>query len=137
MVHNAESTTGPVWASEDDPRITRIGRFLRRRALDELPQVINIWRGDLSLVGPRPERPELIDEFAKDIPGFRQRLLVRPGLTGLAQVYGRYATRPSHKLRYDMLYIRKMSPWLDLKVLVLSVIVTLRARWQASEKQVG
>ena len=131
MIPNAESITGPVWASEDDPRVTRVGRFLRATALDELPQVINLWKGDLSLVGPRPERPELADEFAGKVPGFKARLAVRPGLTGLAQVKGRYATRPRDKLRYDNLYTKSMSPWLDVKLLFLSVLVTLKAGWQA------
>ena len=131
MVVDAEQATGAVWAGEDDPRITRVGRFLRARALDELPQIINVWRGELSLVGPRPERPELVAKFIQETPEFSRRLEVRPGLTGPAQVYGRYASRPRNKLRYDTLYIRTMSPWLDLKLLFMSVIVTLRAKWQA------
>ena len=133
MVPGAESHTGPVWATENDPRTTRVGRFLRATALDELPQVINLWKGELSLVGPRPERPELYEEFAKEAPGFDRRLEVRPGLTGLAQVRGRYATRPKDKLRYDNLYMRRMSPLLDVKLLFLSVIITLKAGWQATE----
>ena len=135
MLPEAEVGTGAVWASDDDPRVTRVGRFLRGRALDELPQVINMWKGDLSLVGPRPERPELIERFARETPGFARRLQVRPGLTGPAQVFGRYATRPRDKLRYDMLYIKAMSPWLDLKLLFMSFIVTLRAKWQAADRQ--
>ncbi len=131
MVKNAESSTGAIWAGNDDPRITRVGRFLRSRALDEVPQIINVWKGDLSLVGPRPERPELVARFVRETPAFARRLHVRPGLTGPAQVYGRYATRPRDKLRYDTLYIRTMSPWLDFKLLFMSVIVTLRAKWQA------
>ena len=131
MVVDAEQVTGAVWADEDDPRVTRVGRFLRARALDELPQIINVWRGELSLVGPRPERPELVAKFIQETPEFSRRLEVRPGLTGPAQVYGRYASRPRNKLRYDTLYIRTMSPWLDLKLLFMSVIVTLRAKWQA------
>jgi lipopolysaccharide/colanic/teichoic acid biosynthesis glycosyltransferase len=133
MISNAESLTGPVWAADDDPRVTRVGRFLRARALDELPQVINMWKGDLSLVGPRPERPELTDDFEKKTPGFIRRLELRPGLTGLAQVSGRYATRPKDKLRYDTLYMKTMSPWLDVKLLFMSVVVTLRAGWQAAK----
>ncbi len=134
MVPNAEQMTGPVWASEEDPRITPVGRFLRNRALDELPQVINIWKGDISLVGPRAERPELADEFTKAHSEFADRLAVRPGLTGVAQVYGRYATAPMIKLRYDMLYIRRASPLLDIKLLLLSVWVTLTGRWQAQNR---
>lgn len=130
MTPNAEQSTGPMWAKHNDSRITRVGHILRNRALDELPQVINMWKGDISLVGPRPERPELAEEFAKSIPEFPKRLMVRPGLTGLAQIYGRYSTRPVDKLRYDTLYIRRMSPWLDVKLLFLSVWLTIRAKWQ-------
>ena len=130
MIPDAERYSGAVWAAENDPRITPIGRFLRARALDELPQVINMFRGDLSLVGPRAERPELADEIAERTPGFHRRLLVRPGLTGLAQVYGSYDTSPRNKLRYDTLYMGRMSPWLDVKLLTLSVWTTLAAKWQ-------
>ncbi len=129
MIPDAERHTGQVWAEEDDPRITPVGRFLRSRALDELPQVINMWRGDLSLVGPRAERPELTEQFAEDIPEFKQRLVVRPGMTGVAQVYGSYSTHPKDKLRYDLLYIERMSPLLDVKLLAVSVWNTLTAKW--------
>ena len=131
MIPDAESGTGPIWAAENDPRVTRVGRFLRATGLDELPQVINLWKGDLSLVGPRPERPALTDQFARDVSGFHDRLDVRPGLTGLAQVRGRYATRPKDKVRYDALYVKRMSPWLDVKLLFVSVIITFKAGWQA------
>ena len=134
MIPDAERHTGAVWAEEDDPRITPLGAFLRKRALDELPQVINMWKGDISLVGPRAERPELSEEFEANYPGFARRLMVRPGMTGLAQIYGRYSTHPRNKLRYDMLYIRHMSPWLDIKLLVMSVVLTLRARWQSEQR---
>ena len=134
MVPDAERMSGAVWASENDPRVTPVGRMLRNRALDELPQVINMFRGDLSLVGPRAERPELADEFAESVPDFHRRLLVRPGLTGLAQVHGSYDTAPRNKLRYDTLYMRRMSPWLDVKLLTLSVWVTLTATWQERER---
>ncbi len=134
MIPDAERDTGAVWATDDDPRITPIGAFLRSRALDELPQVINMWRGDISLVGPRAERPELSAEFEALYPGFSQRLMVRPGMTGLAQIYGRYSTHPRDKLRYDMVYIRRMSPVLDVRLLVSSVLLTLRARWQDEER---
>ena len=134
MIPDAERDTGAVWATDDDPRITPIGAFLRSRALDELPQVINMWRGDISLVGPRAERPELSAEFEALYPGFSQRLMVRPGMTGLAQIYGRYSTHPRDKLRYDMVYVRRMSPVLDVRLLVSSVLLTLRARWQDEER---
>ena len=134
MVRDAERISGAVWASENDPRVTPVGRVLRNRALDELPQVINMFGGDLSLVGPRAERPELADEIAKSVPDFHRRLLVRPGLTGLAQVYGAYDTAPRNKLRYDELYMRRMSPWLDVKLLALSVWTTVTARWQERQR---
>ena len=134
MIPDAERHTGVVWAEDDDPRITPIGAFLRSRALDELPQVINMWKGDISLVGPRAERPELSEEFEAIYPGFARRLKVRPGMTGLAQIYGRYSTHPRNKLRYDMIYIRRMSPWLDVRLLASSVILTLRARWQSEQR---
>ena len=131
MIPDAEKLTGPVWASENDDRITKIGSFLRNRALDELPQVINMWKGDLSLVGPRPERPELLEQFVKEIPQFNLRMNLRPGLTGLAQLKGRYATKPKDKLRYDVIYMKNMSPFLDCILLVISVLVTLKAGWQS------
>ncbi len=134
MVPNAEGITGPIWALEDDHRITKVGQFLRKRALDELPQVINLMKGDLSLVGPRPERPALLKEIRLYVPGYDYRLSVRPGLTGFAQVHGRYRTKPKHKLIYDRLYISKMNPLLDIRLLIFSVIYTIRARWQESEK---
>ena len=137
MIADAEASTGPVWAFEHDDRVTRVGRFLRATALDELPQLINVLKGDLSMVGPRPERPELVEKFAQKIPHFLQRLQVKPGLTGVAQVYGRYSSLPRHKLHYDMLYIRKMSLLLDIKLLLVSVLVTVRARWQATDKKTG
>lgn len=129
MVPDAERMTGPVWASEDDPRITHIGRLLRRTALDELPQVINILRADMSFVGPRSERPELHEEFMKKLPAFHKRLQVRPGLTGLAQVSGEYNLPPAEKLKYDLDYISRMSLWLDVKLMLISVRNTLLAKW--------
>lgn len=126
MLVDAERETGPVWAAPNDRRITRIGRFLRRFRLDEMPQIINIWKGDMSLVGPRPERPELVEEWSKVVPNYGKRHRVRPGFAGMAQVRGKYATRPRDKLRYDNLYIAKMGLWLDIKLLVLAVLVVLR-----------
>jgi len=130
MIPDAENETGAVLAPEDDPRITYIGRFMRRRALDELPQVINLWRGDLSLVGPRPERPELFNKIIMELPDFNDRLQVRPGLTGIAQIFGKYSTEPRTKLRYDRLYIKNMSPFLDLLILAKSILFTITGRWQ-------
>lgn len=121
MVLNAERLTGPVLAQEYDERITAVGQLLRRTRLDEIPQFWNVLRGDMSVVGPRPERPEFADEFARRIPGYRQRLKVRPGITGLAQVYGDYLTSVYHKLRYDWIYINRMSIWQEARILLRTV----------------
>ncbi len=118
---DAEADTGPVWASKDDPRVTKAGRFMRRYWIDELPQLINVVKGDMSLVGPRPERPELIEQFSREIPDFRYRLSVKAGVTGLAQVLGRYATTPDLKLKYDLLYIKKASLFYDIKIIMETV----------------
>jgi len=109
---------GPQWAKENDKRCTRLGRVLRKCRLDELPQVWNILIGDMSLVGPRPERACFYEEFETYIHGFHNRLAVTPGLTGLAQVNGGYELRPEEKILYDMEYIRTRSLWLDLKCIV-------------------
>ena len=120
MCQDAE-VNGPVWADKDDSRCTRVGRFLRKSRLDELPQLWNILRGDMSIVGPRPERACFYDEFETYIPGFRDRLQVRPGLTGLAQINGGYDLGPEEKIVYDMEYIRNRSWWLDLKCILKTV----------------
>ena len=134
MIPDAERTTGAVLADQNDERITSLGKILRKRALDELPQIINMWKGDISLVGPRPERPELLEEIVLSVPMYKDRLKVKPGLTGVAQIYGRYATLPRHKLMFDNIYMKSMSPWLDIKLLVLSVVLTLKAKWQDSNR---
>jgi lipopolysaccharide/colanic/teichoic acid biosynthesis glycosyltransferase len=134
MIPDAERVTGAVLAGKDDLRITSIGKILRKRALDELPQVINMWKGDISLVGPRPERPELLEGIKLSVPNYKDRLKVKPGLTGVAQIYGRYATCPRHKLMLDKIYMKSMSPCLDVKLLVLSVTLTLKAKWQELER---
>ena len=126
MIRDAESQSGPVWAAEQDSRATRVGRFLRTFRLDELPQVINILRGEMSIVGPRPERPELVERFSREAPSFSERLRVRPGVAGLAQVRGTAQTQPRDKLRFDNLYIETLSPCMDIKLLFLSVWVVLR-----------
>lgn len=120
MVQNAELKTGPMLAKEQDERILPVGRFLRRFRLDELPQIFNILKGDMSLVGPRPERPELAREIEKDIPEFSYRLKVKAGLTGYAQVYGKYNTTSYDKLKLDLTYIRRYSFWLDLKLILMT-----------------
>jgi len=136
MVKDAERSTGAILAEENDPRVTRIGRLLRATALDELPQVINILRGDMSFVGPRAERPELMEKFTKDCAEFPKRLTVRPGLTGMAQIYGKYDSPPAEKLRYDLAYIERMNPWLDIKLLFFSLYITFRGKWESREKKI-
>ena len=126
MVEDAEERTGPVWAARRDTRNTAVGRVLRRYHLDELPQVVHVLRGEMSLVGPRPERPALAARIGRTVPGFESRLRVRPGIAGLAQWRGRYPVRPRHKLRYDNLYIARMSPWLDLGLCAACMYRALR-----------
>jgi len=124
MIPGAEDQTGPVWATADDPRRTRVGRFLRRWNLDELPQLINVLRGDMSLVGPRPERPFFVKQFKEQLPRYMARHKVRSGLTGWAQVHGfRGQSSVEDRLSYDLYYIENWSFWLDLKILAM----TLRA----------
>lgn len=112
---------GPQWADKDDQRCTKLGKLLRKTRLDELPQVLNILRGDMSLVGPRPERAYFYDKFEEYIPGFRQRLQVLPGLTGYAQVNGGYDLSPEEKLAYDMEYIEKRCVRMDIACMVKTV----------------
>ncbi|MCI6012523.1 MAG: sugar transferase [Firmicutes bacterium] len=117
---------GAQWASNDDPRVTRVGAFLRKTRIDELPQLVNILKGDMSIVGPRPERPEFYDVFDTYISGFRQRMLVRPGLTGYAQVVGGYSLMPEEKIVYDLEYIKKQSLLFDIRLILYTVIVVFR-----------
>ena len=127
MVSDADQR-GPAWTVEGDPRLTRVGAFLRRTGLDELPELASIWRGDMSLVGPRALfllEQQLLEE---QIPGFVERQAVRPGLTGLAQIYDQ-TDEANTKLRYDIEYIQTMSLWLDIKLIILSIRNTLMARW--------
>ena len=124
MRSNAELETGPVWAQENDPRTTKIGSFLRKSHLDELPQLFNVVVGDMSLIGPRPERPELAEVINKHIPRFHHRLKVRPGITGLAQVrysYGASIKDAARKLKFDLLYIKRTCWFLDAQILFWTV----------------
>ena len=121
MIVDAEKFTGEVLADENDPRITKVGKFIRATRLDELPQIINIFKGDMSIVGPRPERKSFIDEFCKKMPEFAYRTRVKGGLTGYAQVYGKYNTTPYDKLRFDLMYIENYSILLDLKLMILTL----------------
>ncbi|MGI1659316.1 MAG: sugar transferase [Desulfitobacterium sp.] len=126
MVDNAEAKTGPVLAIEKDPRITEFGSFLRGTRLDELPQLFNVLKGEMSLVGPRPEREFFAGQFTKTIPYYSYRTIVKPGITGLAQVKGKYTTSPEDKLRMDLIYICNYSLGLDIKILLQTVRVVLK-----------
>jgi len=122
MVINAEAD-GARWATENDTRITKFGNFLRKARLDELPQLFNIIKGDMSVVGPRPEREVFYNEFDKYIVGFRQRLEIKPGLTGLAQIKGGYGLLPEEKIVYDVEYIKTRSFLLDIKIIFSTVLI--------------
>lgn len=128
MIPDAEAETGPVLAMENDSRVTPLGHFLRRYRLDELPQLYNIIKGEMSFVGPRPERPYFVQQFKKSIPGYSERFQVKPGITGLAQVSSGYATTARNKLKYDLIYIYNQSFSLDLKILFQTIKVVLLAR---------
>ncbi|MDK2586306.1 exopolysaccharide biosynthesis polyprenyl glycosylphosphotransferase [Romboutsia sedimentorum] len=116
---------GAQWATKDDPRITKVGNFIRKTRVDEIPQLFNILKGDMSVIGPRPERPSFTEEFNNDIPGFINRLAIKPGLTGWAQVNGGYDINPKEKLIEDMYYIKNRSILLDFKILFKTVKVVL------------
>jgi exopolysaccharide biosynthesis polyprenyl glycosylphosphotransferase len=126
MVKNAEAMSGPVLANELDKRITKIGRILRATRMDEVPQLYNILIGDMSIVGPRPERPFFVEQFEKDIPEYNLRHRVKAGLTGLAQVQGKYNTSVRDKLKYDLLYINGYSIALDVKLIMQTLNILLR-----------
>jgi lipopolysaccharide/colanic/teichoic acid biosynthesis glycosyltransferase len=131
MVMNAEKLGQAQWAAKDDPRITRVGKFMRRVRLDELPQFINILQGDMSIVGPRPERPQFVEQLEQQIPFYRTRLSVKPGLTGWAQVRYRYGSSVEDalmKLKYDLYYIKNQSVLLDLFIICKTVAVVLAFR---------
>jgi exopolysaccharide biosynthesis polyprenyl glycosylphosphotransferase len=121
MKKDAEKNTGAVWAKKEDPRVTRVGKFLRRAHLDELPQMLNVFRGDISLVGPRPERPEFVTELEKKIPHYQVRHLIKPGFTGWAQLkfrYGRSVMDSQEKFQYDLYYLKNRNLFLDLGILL-------------------
>jgi exopolysaccharide biosynthesis polyprenyl glycosylphosphotransferase len=126
MRRDAEAGTGPTLSAPDDERLTRIGAFLRRARLDELPQLLHVVAGSMSLIGPRPERPEFVAQFENEVPAYRLRHALKPGLTGLAQVMGAYATQPDVKLRYDLGYLFHWTPALDVFVLLRTVVTVLR-----------
>jgi lipopolysaccharide/colanic/teichoic acid biosynthesis glycosyltransferase len=134
MFHECESLSGPRWSTPGDPRITSVGRLLRGTHLDEQPQLLNVVCGQMSLIGPRPERPEFLSVLEQALPSYRSRLLVRPGVTGLAQVHLPADTdlcSVRRKLAYDLYYIRRMGPWLDLQILFCTFLYALGVpfRW--------
>ena len=138
MRPDAEAQTGAIQAVEGDPRVTRVGRVLRATAMDELPQLWNILRGDMSFVGPRALRPGEIEPDAggrlvrlEEVPGFEHRIAVRPGLTGLAQIYARRDVPRRHKFRYDKVYVEKRSWMLDVRLILLSFWISFLGTWEA------
>lgn len=136
MIENAERHSGPVLASEHDPRVTEVGRLLRALRIDELPQLINVIRGEMSLVGPRPERPYFVENFEVAFPAYQLRHAVKPGITGLAQVMGRYRTTAESKLNFDLLYIYNYSLLLDLKIVLQTLRVVLQGEPVARGKTI-
>jgi lipopolysaccharide/colanic/teichoic acid biosynthesis glycosyltransferase len=142
MVPDSDDLFGPRQAVENDHRITRVGRFLRRTALDELPQLWNIFKGDMSFVGPRALVPSEIEANGSGecvhldaIPGYVERHSVRPGLTGLAQIYVPRDIPRKYKFRYDLIYVRKQSLWLDVKLIALSFWITFHANWESRDRK--
>jgi lipopolysaccharide/colanic/teichoic acid biosynthesis glycosyltransferase len=134
MIHNCESLTGPRWSMPGDPRVTRLGRFLRATHLDELPQLINVLRGDMCLIGPRPERPEFLPELQRELPHYSDRLAVRPGVTGLAQIQLPADTdldSVRRKLAYDLYYIHKVGLWLDVRILICTAFYAMGVPYRA------
>ena len=143
MVPDAEARSGPVQASENDPRVTRVGRIMRATAMDELPQLWNIFAGDMSFVGPRPLRPGEVDvrgdgQFVRldQIPGYDARHRVRPGLTGLTQVYAPRDISRTSKFRLDRLYLNRAGFWLDLRLIMLSFWITGRGDWEKRNRRI-
>jgi lipopolysaccharide/colanic/teichoic acid biosynthesis glycosyltransferase len=139
MYHNCEAVSGAKWSPKHDPRVTFVGRVLRKLHIDELPQLLNILRGDMSLVGPRPERPEFVGVLAAKIPGYLDRLTVRPGVTGLAQIQLPPDTdldSVRRKLMFDQCYIRTSSIWLDLRIMLGTLVYLLGFSYPAVRKAV-
>ena len=137
-VQKENETDGLAFKSENDPRITKIGRFIRKASIDELPQLFNILKGEMSFIGPRPERPQIIREYIEEMPEFAYRTRVKAGLAGYAQVYGKYNTTPYDKLKLDPFYIENYSVWLDLKLMLLTlkILFTPDSTEGVDEKQV-
>ncbi len=134
MYQNAERITGPMWADKNDPRITRVGRILRKLHLDEIPQFSNVLWGDMSLIGPRPERPFFVEHLSEEIPLYKRRLKVKPGITGWAQIkhtYDQSLEDVKIKLQYDLFYIENMSIRLDLKIALSTIVHMLSGKGHA------
>lgn len=125
MYNDAEKQSGAVWASKNDARVTKVGKFIRKTRIDELPQLWNVIKGDMSMIGPRPERPELTEKFSKEIKDFEQRLRVLPGLSGYAQVHGGYDISPEEKYKLDKYYIDHLSMKEDLQIILDTIRVVL------------
>jgi len=143
MIKDAEKDIGPVQAKENDPRVTKVGRILRATAMDELPQLINILKGDMSFAGPRALRPQELEVKGnpdtvriEQIPGYRERHSVTPGLTGLTQVYLAADAPRQEKFYYDLVYIKNQSFWLDLKLIFLSFWITFRGKWETRGRKI-
>lgn len=133
MLNNAEKHSGPTWAKKDDPRVTRLGYWLRKLRIDEIPQLLNVLKGDMSLVGPRPERPHFVEQFSKQIPLYTRRLRVRPGITGWAQVKWKYDTSlddVKEKTKFDLFYIENASLRMDTKILINTIITIIKGKGQ-------
>tara|TARA_R100000908_G_scaffold35437_1_gene16185 strand:+ start:6550 stop:7959 length:1410 start_codon:yes stop_codon:yes gene_type:complete len=133
MLDNAEKHSGPTWAKKDDPRVTKLGYWLRKLRIDEVPQLINVLKGDMSLVGPRPERPHFVEQFSKQIPLYTRRLRVRPGITGWAQVKWKYDTSlddVKEKTKFDLFYIENASLRMDAKILINTIITIIKGKGQ-------
>jgi len=131
MVSDAEKKTGPVWAADHDPRATRVGAFLRRSHLDEIPQLLNVLRGDMSMVGPRPERPQLFGNLVAQIPQYALRCRVLPGITGIAQIKNGYddsLQSAARKVEYDLYYIHNGSTLMDLQIMAATALVLARGK---------
>ena len=122
-MHIDAEKNGAQWAKKNDSRVTRIGTFIRKTRIDEIPQLINMLKGDMSLVGPRPERPIFTEKFNKEIPGFKNRIVVKPGITGWAQVNGGYDISPKEKLEFDIYYIKNLSLFMDVKIIFKTIKV--------------
>jgi exopolysaccharide biosynthesis polyprenyl glycosylphosphotransferase len=133
MLNNAEKHSGPTWATKDDPRVTKLGYWLRKLRIDEIPQLMNVLKGDMSLVGPRPERPHFVEQFSKQIPLYTRRLRVRPGITGWAQVKWKYDSSlddVKEKTKFDLFYIENASLRMDAKILINTIITIIKGKGQ-------